>query len=129
LGKKAPMTRDEFKAHISERVEASIQQCERHIGRKLPRKLAFQWISPKGPRVDVSIEEEICREVFVADDKIWPCVDIGPWQEEDGTLVIRAIRAGYPPAPFQKNWQGADGPFILVIGGGIEAWKKSPTRR
>src|SRR5580704_9565604 len=111
------MTRDAFMLHIRERVEVSIQKCEQHVGHSLPRKLAFQWISPKGLRVAEPIEEEICREVFLGPESIYPCVDIGPWQQEGDTLIIRAIRAGYAPAPFEKNWHGEDGPFILVRGG------------
>jgi hypothetical protein len=111
------MTREEFLQHIRERIEASIRSAEKELGRTLPRKLAFQWLSPKGARVSDAIEEEVCREVFVSPEKIYPCVDIGPWKEEDDVLLICALRAGYAPRPFGKNWQGADGPFILVRGG------------
>jgi hypothetical protein len=112
------MTRDEFLSHIRERVDESIRRCEEDLRLSLPRQLAFQWLSPKNPRVTGAIEEEICREVFVGPEKIYPCIDIGPWSKEsDGRLLICGLRAGYQPAPFGKNWKGEDGPFILVRGG------------
>lgn len=113
------MTREEFLQHIRERIEASVRSAEQELGRPLPRKLAFQWFAPKGERVEDGIEEEICREVFVSPEAIYPCVDIGPWKEEGGVLLIRAIRSGHAPRPFGRNWQGADGPFILVRGGDL----------
>jgi hypothetical protein len=111
------MNRDAFIQHIRERVDASISNCERALGRSLPRKLQFKWISPKGTLVENGIEEEILREVYLGSDKIYPCVDIGPFEEKDGVLVIYGFRAGYSPGPFRKNWAGDDGPFILSWGG------------
>jgi hypothetical protein len=113
------MTRDAFVQHVRTRVEESIRECEKTLGRSLPRKLRFQWISPRGEIVENGIEEEICRQVFVGPDEIYPCVDMGPWSEEGDRLLICAIRAGYPPEPFRKNWAGGDGPFILVRGGDL----------
>jgi hypothetical protein len=106
----------EFKTHIANRVEASIQNAETHLGCKFPRKLAFRWISPAGPVVTASIEDEIARCAYIAEDRIYPCIDIGPLDiDEDGHLVIGAIRSGHAPRPFGKNWKGDDGPFILIF--------------
>jgi hypothetical protein len=106
----------EFKAHISERIEASIKNAEGHLGCRLPRDLAFRWISPDGPLVTASIEDEIARCAYVDPDHIYPCIDIGPFDiSSDGRLIIAAIRAGYSPRPFGKNWKGEDGPFILIV--------------
>jgi hypothetical protein len=106
---------EDFKLHIAERIEASIRNCERQLEHELPRKLAFYWMSPKGPTVTAGIEDEVARVAFEGEDKIWPCIDIGPFDlDDDGTLIIGAIRAGYPPKPFGENWRGELGPFILV---------------
>jgi len=63
--------------------------------------------------VTEAIEEEICQVVFIGPDAIYPCVDLGPSKEEGGRLFVCGIRSGHPPAPFQKNWSGEDGPFIM----------------
>ena len=85
----------EFKTHISSRLEASIQNAETHLGCKLPRELAFRWISPEGPIVTSSIEDEIARCAFIDEDKIYSCIDIGPLDIDDnGRLLIGAIRSG-----------------------------------
>jgi len=111
------MNRDAFIQHIRERVEASIVNCEKAVGRRLPRKIQFQWVSPKGKLVNEGIEEEILREVYLGSNQIYPCIDIGPFKEENNVLLIYGFRAGYPPGPFRKNWTGDDGPFILSWGG------------
>jgi len=106
----------EFKNHISSRLEASIQNAEKHLGCKLPRKLAFRWISPEGPLVTSSIEDEIARCAFIDENEIYSCIDIGPLDiDANGRLVIGAIRSGHAPGPFGKNWKGEDGPFILIF--------------
>ncbi len=116
------MTLAEFKSHVSERIEASIRNAERYLGRSLPRTLAFRWISPAGSVVISAIEDEVARLAFEAEDRIYPCVDIGPWDiDAAGRLVICAIRAGYAPRPFGPNWKGEPGPFILVYSKSLES--------
>jgi hypothetical protein len=69
-----------------------------------------------------NIVEEIVARVFVDDEHIYPCVDIGVGDLlQDGTPLIAANVAGYPPGPFGKNWTGTDGPFIHIIGGSFLA--------
>jgi len=112
------MSPDAFRKHVIERIEASIEHAERELGRALPRELAFQWNPGEAPRFyGGEIADEIVRHVFVAEDKIYPCVDLGPAEVlADGKLLIIGLRAGYPLAPFGKNWHGDDGPFILIYG-------------
>jgi hypothetical protein len=111
------MNRDDFKRHTASRIEDSIRNAENALGVVLPRETVFQWISPKGEKVSGDIAEEVVRRVFVDENNIYPCVDLGPSDlETDGRLLIGAIRAGYAPRPFGKNWTGADGPFVLIYG-------------
>jgi len=111
------MTPEDFKRHTAERIEASVQNAERALGRKLPRRLAFRWISPSRPIVTEGIEEEVARVAYVDESHIYPCIDIGPIKiDAEGRLVIGGFRAGYAPRPFDRNWKGEKGPFILIYG-------------
>ncbi len=113
------MTRDEFKAHAITSVEDSITLLEGIIGVPLPRDLAFQWLTePDRCYFDDEVIEGIVARVYVDEDHIWPCVDVGPSKiMPDGRLLIVATRAGHPPRPFGLNWTGRMGPFVLVYGG------------
>jgi hypothetical protein len=113
------MTRDEFKAHTIASVEDSITRLEGIVGVALPRDLAFQWLTePDRYYFGDEVIEGIVARVYVDEDHIWPCVDIGPSKIlPDGRLLIVATRAGHPPQPFGLNWTGPMGPFVLVYGG------------
>jgi hypothetical protein len=113
------MTRDEFKAHTIASLEDSIVRLEGIIGVALPRDLAFQWLTePDSYYFGDEVIEGIVARVYVDEDHIWPCVDIGPSKIlPDGRLLIVATRAGHPPRPFSMNWTGRMGPFVLVYGG------------
>jgi hypothetical protein len=112
----------EFKRHIAERIEASIRNCESSLGCTLPRNLAFRWISPEGSLVTDAIEDEVARVAFENDERIYPCIDIGPMDIDDtGRLIVVAIRAGYAPRPFGPNWKGEPGPFILIYSSALQA--------
>lgn len=51
------------------------------------------------------------------EDAIFPCVDIGVGDLlDDGTPLVVATVAGYPPQPFGENWTGRDGPFVRIVG-------------
>jgi hypothetical protein len=83
-------------------------------------------ILPRTRSIRLSIREGKSRHasshllvdrVFVSDDQIYPCVDIGVGDLSDGgTPIIMANVAGYTPRPFQKNWTGRDGPFVFIVG-------------
>jgi hypothetical protein len=113
------MTRDQFKIHVAQSIEDSIVNLETKLGVKLPRELAFCWMHDKAHIYGGDeVIEAITAQVFVDPEHIYPCVDLGPTKVlDDGTLLVTAIRAGYPPAPFQKNWSGREGPFVLIYGG------------
>ena len=115
----------EFKSHISARIADSVRNAEIHLGVRLPTDLAFRWLGPEGPLVTSSIEDEVARLAFEGEDAIWPCIDIGPIEiDATGRLVIGAIRAGYLPKPFGKNWKGEDGPFVLVYSDSLAPKRK-----
>jgi hypothetical protein len=115
------MNRDEFKTHTIASVEDSITRLEGIIGVALPRDLAFQWLrEPDRYYFGNEVIEGITARVYVDEDHIWPCVDIGPSKIlPDGRLLIVATRAGHPPRPFGLNWSGRMGPFVLVHGGDL----------
>ena len=50
------------------------------------------------------------------EDHIYPCVDIGVGDIEDGSLLIIGSVAGYAPRQFGPNWTGRMGPFVHVVG-------------
>ena len=111
------MTRDEFKEFVAETLEAVIQLAERETGKSLPREIAFKWFSQNSAPIRGGIVEHITDKVFIDEEHIFPCVDIGVGDiMADGTPVIYANIAGYEPRPFGKNWHGTDGPFIHIIG-------------
>jgi len=65
-----------------------------------------------------NIVEHVVSRVFVDDEHIFPCVDIGVGDVlEDGTLLIVGNVAGYAARPFGRNWTGRDGPFVRIVGG------------
>jgi hypothetical protein len=101
---------------VEQTLEAVIQVAERHTGKTLPRSFGFRWLHQTESIRD-GIAEAIVNKVFVDEDHISPCVDIGVGEPlEDGTPIIVANMAGYSPRPFQKNWTGRDGPFVFIIG-------------
>ena len=111
------MTKDEFKQLVTDTLEDVIKGAEREIGTTLPRKIAFEWLFQKSEPIREGIVEHITDRLFIDEDHIYPCVDIGVGDIlDDGTVLIRASIAGYDPAPFQKNWTGRDGPFVYIIG-------------
>ena len=115
----AIVTRDEFKTHVESSVEEAISGLEKMIDVPLPRVFAFQW----GPGeqthyVGPAAIEAIVAHLYVDSEHIWPCVTLAPSRIlNDGKLLIIGLRAGYPPAPFQTNHSGREGPFILSYGG------------
>jgi len=67
--------------------------------------------------IDEGIVEAIVNRVYVDQENIYPCVDIGVGDlSDDGSPIIIANVAGYSPRPFQKNWTGREGPFVFIIG-------------
>jgi hypothetical protein len=59
----------------------------------------------------------IIERVFIDEEHIYPCVDIGVGDIlEDGSLLIVGNVAGYAPRSFGKNWTGREGPFVHIVG-------------
>jgi hypothetical protein len=112
------MTREEFSAFVTRTLEDVVLLAEQKSGRKLSRKLAFQWLaSPVNSRASENVVEHIVQRVFVDEEHIYPCVDIGVGDLlEDGSVLIVGSVAGYAARPFGKNWTGREGPFIHVVG-------------
>lgn len=111
------MNRSDFQKFVEQTIEQVIQLAEKESGRLLTRKFAFRWFSQKEEPLRENISQHITDKVFIDENNIFPCVDIGVGDIlEDGTLIIFANIAGYAPRPWMKNWQGKDGPFIHIIG-------------
>jgi hypothetical protein len=110
------MTREQFTKFVAQALDDVIQLAEQKTGKELPRRLAFQWLG-ESPRVTENIADHIVQKVFVDEEHIYPCVDIGVGDLlEDGSLLIVGNVAGYSPRQFGKNWTGRDGPFVYVVG-------------
>jgi hypothetical protein len=111
------MTRAEFTLFVERTLEQVIQLAEQHTGKTLPRKIGFQWLG-RDETIWLGVVEAIVNRVYVDEEHIFPCVDIGVGDlSTEGNPVIVANVAGYPACAFQKNWTGREGPFVFIIGG------------
>lgn len=111
------MTKEDFQTFVEETLEEVIKLAEKESGKSLSRKIAFRWFSQKDEPIKENIAEHITEKVYIDENNIYPCVDIGVGDiTDDGTLTIFANIAGYSPRPFGKNWQEKEGPFIHIIG-------------
>jgi len=111
------MDRETFKAFVNSTLEEVVELAEEKAGRKLSRKLAFQWLGKDKPRITNDIAEYIVERVFVDEEHIYPCVDVGVGDLiEDGTVLIVGNVTGYAPRPFGENWTYREGPFVHIIG-------------
>jgi hypothetical protein len=112
------MNRETFAAFVARTLDDVIQLAEEKCGKELSRKIAFRWLGPSHPVVSENIVEHIVERVFMDEEHIYPCVDIGVGDTlDDGTLLIVGTVAGYAPRPFGQNWTGRDGPFVRIVGG------------
>ena len=110
-------TRAEFTSFVERTLEDVIQFAEQYTGKTLSRRIGFRWIFSHNEPICEAIAEAIVNKVYVDEDHIYPCVDIGVGDlSDDGTPIIVASIAGYSPRPFQKNWTGRDGPFVFIVG-------------
>lgn len=111
------MTREEFTHFVETTIEGVICLAEQKCGKTLPRRFAFRWLGLSQPLITENPVAHIVERVFVDEDRIYPCVDIGVGDLlEDGSPLIVASVAGYPPRSFGENWTGRQGPFIHIIG-------------
>jgi hypothetical protein len=111
------MNREEFSTFVSTVLEEVIRFAEEKAGQKLPRRFAFQWLGRSNPRITENIVEQIVKRVFIDDEHIYPCVDLGVADLLDGgLLLIVANLAGDSPRPFGKNRTGREGPFVPIVG-------------
>ena len=112
------MNREDFAAFVAKTLDEVILLAEDQCGKELTRQIAFGWLGHLDAVVSENIVEHIVERVFVDQEHIYPCVDIGVGDVlEDGTLLIVGSVAGYTPRPFGQNWKGRDGPFIHIVGG------------
>jgi hypothetical protein len=111
------MTRIEFTRFTAGAVEDVIRLAEERCGKPVSRSVAFQWLGSKEQPIRDAVVETIVDRVFVDEEHIYPCVDMGVMDMlEDGTPLVTAAIAGYAPKSFGKNWTDRDGPFVRVIG-------------
>jgi hypothetical protein len=111
------MNREKFSTFVSTVLEDVIQFAEEKAGQKLPRRFAFQWLGRSNPRITENIVEQIVERVFIDEEHIYPCVDLGVGDLlENGSLLIVGNVAGYAPRPLGKNWTGREGPFVPIVG-------------
>jgi len=110
------VTKTEFTLFVEQTLEDLIRLAEDYTGKTLPRKAAFRWMG-KEELVREAIVETIVGRVYIDEEHIYPCVDIGVGDLlEDGTPIIVANVSGHSARPFQKNWTGRDGPFVRIVG-------------
>ncbi len=112
------MKREAFKQFVEQTLENVIQYAEEKTGRLISRKIAFGWFFAKESElVRQDIAEYITKRVYIDENNIYPCVDIGVSDIlDDGTTLIWANVSGHSPRPFEQNWTGRDGPFVYIIG-------------
>jgi hypothetical protein len=111
------MNREDFTAFVAQALDDVIQLAEKKCGKQLGRRFAFQWLGTAHPVVTENVAEYIAARVYVDEEHIFPCVDIGVGDLlPDGRPLIVGSVAGYKPGPFQKNWTGRLGPFVYIVG-------------
>lgn len=111
------MTQQEFTRYVRSTLEGVLRLAEERTGKSLPRRVAFCWWKKGSEIFRDGVVEEIVAKIYMDEEHIYPCVDIGVVDLlEDGTPLIAATIAGYPPKPLQANWTGREGPFVYVIG-------------
>ena len=111
------MDRETFTAFVETTLLEVVKLAEEKAHRKLSGKIAFQWLGKGKPRLTDRIAEQIVERVFVDEERICPCIDIGVGDLlEDGTILFVGNVAGYAPRPFGKNWTGREGPFVHIVG-------------
>jgi hypothetical protein len=111
------MNREEFSTFVSTTLEDVVLFAEEKSGQKLPRTFAFQWLGRSNPRITENVVEQIVKRVFIDEEHIFPCIDLGVGDVlEDGSLLIVGNVAGYAPRPFGRNGTGREGPFVPIVG-------------
>jgi hypothetical protein len=111
------MQKSDFTEFVRDAVEDVVGLAEERAGKAIPRQLAFRWLGSNDEPIRERIVETIVNRVFVDENKIYPCVDLGVLDIlDDGTPLLVAGVAGYDPRPFGRNWTDRDGPFVRIIG-------------
>jgi hypothetical protein len=111
------MKREEIAAFVESTIEEILSLAEEKCGTTLQRKYAFRWLGRSHATVFDNVIEHIVERVFVDEEHIYPCVDIGVGDIlEDGSLLVVGNVAGYAPRPFGPNWTGRMAPFVHVVG-------------
>ena len=111
------MTREEFARFVEETLDEVIGLAEQKCGKTLPRLYVFKWLGRTQPLITQNVVEHIVQRVFVDEEHIFPCVDIGVGDlRDDGSLLIVGNVAGYAPRSFGVNWTGRKGPFVHIVG-------------
>jgi len=106
------MKTEEFVTFVQSTIEEITSLAEQKSGPQLERKYAFRWLGSSFSIVTENIIDYIVQRVFVDEEHIYPCVDIGVGDIiEDGSLLIVGNSAGYAPRTFGPNWTGRNGPF------------------
>ncbi|MDQ2747642.1 MAG: hypothetical protein M3T96_10325 [Acidobacteriota bacterium] len=111
------MTKEKFQNFVDETLEEIIQLAEKKSGQKLSRKIAFRRLLRNDEPIMENVAAYITERVFMDENNISPCVDIGVQDVlDDGTLLIFASVSGHSPRPWGINWQGREGPFVYAVG-------------
>lgn len=111
------MTRDEFKLFTQGFLSDLISWAEVYLRTKLPREnielVAHQKVLAIGKENVVNF---LLENVYLAENKIIPCVDLIVQDFDSTTVTIRYLPSGYNGGEFGINWNGAAGPYIKMIG-------------
>jgi len=121
------MHKSEFRQHVITAIEDAIAFGEQKCGHSLSRKFVFKKLSQiKSAEPAISQDDALdylVSQLWVNENEIYPCYDLGVAAIlPDGTLLLSGNRAGYSPRPWQKNWTGRNGPFVLAVFG--DWWKQ-----
>ena len=117
------MELEEFLKFVDRTIGELILYGQLHSGKDYSDyELEFTWDMNDSKTVTgrENIIYSICDRVFVAPDRIYPCVDLTieqPTQQKK--IKITGRRAGYEPKEFGLGWSNRPGPFIYGIGKGI----------
>jgi hypothetical protein len=111
------MKKEDFKQFVEISIDELLQHAQKHLRKKLPEQITFQWHidHPQTFFGKKDIIDEITQNVYIDEDRIFPCVEL-IIQEISPTQVFLVGRiAGYCPRPFQNSMNGKPGPFVYCI--------------
>jgi hypothetical protein len=97
------MRKEDFAKFVESTIEEIILLAEEKCGRTLPRNYSFRWLGRSHQVVADNIVDHIVQRVFVDEEHIYPCVDIGVGDIlKNGSLLFVEVQISWF-APMRRH--------------------------